>query len=112
LNGDAGNNRIEGGLGDDTLSGRSGNDSFVFRFDGITSQGSGQDIIADFTAGAGITDVISLLGFGASLDSFAEVLAIATDTATGVRIQLTSTDHIDLNGLIKAQLVADDFLFG
>jgi Ca2+-binding RTX toxin-like protein len=38
LNGDAGNNRIEGGLGYNTLFDRTGNDSFVFTFRAINNQ--------------------------------------------------------------------------
>jgi Ca2+-binding RTX toxin-like protein len=111
LLGNAGNNRIDSGFGNDVIYGRGGSDRFVFSFDVISQQGSGVDTIVDFAAGAGLVDVIELQGYGAALDSLAEILAAATDTATGVQIQLTANDTLTLNGLTKSQLVADDFGF-
>jgi Ca2+-binding RTX toxin-like protein len=111
LNGDAGNNRIEGGLGNDLLSGRAGNDTFVFSFDGLNGTGNGVDRITDFSAGAALGDVILLQGYGSALDSLAEILAASTDTASGVRIQLTPTDTLTLSSITKAQLDANDFMF-
>jgi Ca2+-binding RTX toxin-like protein len=109
--GDGTNNRLEGGLGNDVLAGAGGNDTFVFRFDGLNQQGAGQDTINDFSAGAGLGDVIELNGFGAGLDTLAELLAVSTNTTQGVHIQLTATDAIDILGIVKAQLTADDFMF-
>jgi hypothetical protein len=91
--------------------GAGGNDTFVFRFDGLNAVGAGQDTINDFSAGLGATDIIELNGFGTSLDTLAEILAVSTNTASGVHIQLTATDAIDILGIVKAQLVADDFAF-
>jgi Ca2+-binding RTX toxin-like protein len=110
LIGDAGNNRIEGGKGNDVLVGGSGDDSFVFRFDAINQVGAGTDTINDFVAGSASADVIQILGYGTAIDSFAEVMTAATDTAQGVRIALTD-GSIELLGLTKSQLTADDFIF-
>jgi Ca2+-binding RTX toxin-like protein len=110
--GDATNNRLNGGLGNDVLAGAGGNDTFVFRFDSLNQQGAGLDTINDFSAGAGLGDAIELNGFGTSLDTLAEILAVSTNTAQGVHIQLTATDSIDILGIVKIQLNADDFIFG
>ncbi len=50
---------------------RLGNDECVFRFN------EGADTITDFVAG-GTADAVQLAGFGAGFDSFAEVIAAAT----------------------------------
>ena len=113
LVGDGANNRIEGGKGDDVLAGGGGADTFVFKFDAINQQGSGHDQINDFAPGAGANHgVLEIDGYGTSLASFAQLLTLSIDTATGVHIQLTANDSIDLLGLIKAQLTTDDFIFG
>ncbi|WP_280952025.1 cadherin domain-containing protein [Methylobacterium sp. V23] len=109
LSGTTGSNVLDGGGGNDVLSGRAGADTFVFR------PGSGTDLITDFTAGAGVVDVIEWHG---QFTSFAQVQAAAVDyTGTvqgaafmGVQIQ-AGTDILYLQGLTKAALVADDFAF-
>jgi Ca2+-binding RTX toxin-like protein len=110
LIGDTDVNRIEGGKGNDILVGGAGNDTFVFKFDTIDQVGVGADTINDFAAGAGASDTIHIAGYGTQIDTFAEVMAATTNTAQGVRISLTD-GTIDLLGLIKSQLSADDFLF-
>ncbi len=113
LVGDGFNNRIEGGKGDDILAGGGGNDTFVFRFDTLNQVGDGHDQINDFSAGLGLGDVIELNGYAAlGISNFAQLMALATNTGAGVHVQLTATDSIDILGLIKTQLVADDFVFG
>jgi Ca2+-binding RTX toxin-like protein len=58
LNGGAGNDTLIGGAGNDTLNGGSGNDTYVFGL------GGGQDVINDYDATAGNTDVAQ---FGADI---------------------------------------------
>jgi len=59
LTGDAGNNRITGGLGADILTGGGGNDTFVFRPGEVFG-----DTIVDFNgAGAGAGDLLLFSGF-------------------------------------------------
>jgi len=109
LSGTTGSNVLEGGAGNDLLSGRAGADTFVFR------PGSGSDRITDFTAGAGVADVIEWHG---QFTSFAGVQAAASDYTgtvqgsafTGVQIQ-AGADVLYLAGVSKAALVADDFAY-
>ena len=122
MTGDANDNRMDGGAGNDTLSGGAGNDTLiggagndiltggagadVFQF----SANFGNDTISDFWAGLGRTDRIQLLG--TDMHSYADILAHAEETATGVTIHIDAGhDSIMLTGLHLNQLVADDFLF-
>jgi Ca2+-binding RTX toxin-like protein len=69
--GRAGFDLLDGGLGDDILNGGGGGDAFLFA--------AGNDTIVDFTAVSGAVDVDRLvLALGAAFDSFAEVMAAAT----------------------------------
>jgi trimeric autotransporter adhesin len=104
LNGGAGNDTLIGGLGNDTLSGGTGNDTFYFE------TGFGKDTITDFSAGAGAGDVMRLL-LGTSFDTFAEVMAAATQVSTNTVITISALDTITLTGITKTLLVADDFAF-
>ncbi|WP_425410228.1 hypothetical protein [Hyphococcus sp.] len=106
LKGDAGDDTLNGRFGDDSVSGGAGDDLFEFR------QGHGNDIFDDFTAGAGTDDVIQLLAFGASFDSFAEVIAAATDNGNHTTIDLGGGDSILLLNVVVADLHEDDFMFG
>ena len=63
-------NVLEGGAGNDVLSGRAGADTFMFR------SGFGSDQITDFTADARLNDVIEWHG---QFTSFAGVQATASD---------------------------------
>ena len=61
LRGGAGNDTLQGGRGDDKLTGSAGADTFVFK------NGDGHDTIMDFTINAknpALDDHISLAGFG------------------------------------------------
>jgi hypothetical protein len=56
--------------------------------------------------------VARLVGFGAAFDSFAEVLAAATDDGVHTTINFGGGDVIVLRGVLVSQLAADDFTFG
>jgi serralysin len=89
---------IEGGLGDDTLDGGDGADAFVVRPD------SGNDVVVGgFTAGAGAFDHIAFIDI---LPGEVEV----TDTGAGVLVSW-GTGSILLQGLSKADMTQDDFMF-
>ena len=112
LSGANGNDTVAGGEGDDTLvggfgrdwlSGGEGSDTFVFE------RGHGPDTIADFTAGAGVEDVIRLVGFG--MNSFADVSSRATQVGADVVISLATGDSLTLANVSLSNLHADDFLF-
>lgn len=124
LAGDNGNNRIEGGIGadilqaldgadillgetgNDTMTGGAGNDAFWY------ISGDGADRITDFTAGAASDDVIRLFGFGAPVNTFAEVLALSSQVGSDVVINFGGGNSITLANVTLGSLHADDFVFG
>ena len=99
-----GDDTLIGGAGDDFLVGGSGNDTFVF------ADGDGFDWISDFTAGAGSNDVVDLRGV-ASVNSFADVQAVASEFNGVTYLDLAGTDEIALAGVSLASLHEDDFRF-
>jgi len=124
LTGSSGTNRLDGGAGGDVLSGAggadilageggadtatggAGNDAFWYR------TGEGADTITDFTAGAATDDVIRLFGFGAAVNTFAEVIALASQVGADTVIDFGGGNSITLEGVAVGSLHADDFLFG
>ena|GEM_PF-1048450 len=100
LLGGLGDDTIEGGGGNDALFGEAGRDSFIFR------PGAGVDAVGGFTPG---TDRVLLAG--TALTSFADVLAAAVDSPSGVVISYTDSDAVRLNGVLRAALQEGDFLF-
>lgn len=106
LQGGDGNDSLDGGLGDDIIFGETGNDTIVFAL------GGAQDTLRDFTEGAGVGDVIRLVGFGPAFDTFAEILAAATDNGVDTTIAFGGGDTLILRGVVVSQLNADDFTFG
>lgn len=115
LIGGLGNDALEGADGRDSLSGQHGLDTLAGvagddRFE--ISAASGADLFTDFTAGAGVGDVIRIVGLGTAFDTFAEVLAATTQVGADAVIDLGSGRTITLAGVAKTSLVADDFAFG
>lgn len=106
LLGGNGQDLLDGGAGDDRLRGEAGNDRFVF------APGSGADVVIDFVAGAASDDLISLVGFGPAVDSFAEAMALATQIGSSVVFDLGGGDTITLLKVAIGDLDAGDFLFG
>ena len=104
LNGGAGNDFLTGAAGNDILTGGIGNDTFVF------TAGFGKDTITDFTAGLGVTDVLQL-HLGTAFDTYAEIMAAATQVGINTLITIGTNDTITLNNVLKTGLVADDFSF-
>jgi probable HAF family extracellular repeat protein len=110
LVGNAGNDVLNGGNGPDTLDGLGGNDiltggngpdNFIIR------NGNGQDHITDFRG----VDTVVLPAGNAALDSFTEVLAAITDTASGALLNLGGGNTVLFEGVTKASLAANDFAF-
>jgi hypothetical protein len=88
--------------GDDTLTGSSGADLFVF------SQPIGDDVVFNF---ATADDQIDLIGY-AGFSSFADVMAHTTDDASGnAHLQLANGQSITLIGVQSASLTAANFVF-
>ncbi|NWG92305.1 MAG: hypothetical protein HXY21_07320, partial [Parvularculaceae bacterium] len=106
LEGGDGDDSLEGGDFNDFIFGNAGNDMIVF------NPGDDIDTLRDFTAGAGVGDVVKLVGFGAAFDSFAEVLAAATDDGTHTTIALGGGDSLILRNVLVSELASDDFAFG
>ncbi len=77
----------------------------------IFALGEDNDIVRDFTPGAASEDVIELVGFGAAFDTFAEVIAAATDDGTNTTIDFGNGDTLTLLNVLVADLHADDFIF-
>ena len=102
INTGSGADILVGGDGADTLQGGTGADLFEFSRDGDL------DTVMDYEAGV---DTISLRGYGASFDSFAEVQGAASQQGADVRIDFGSGDVILLEDTQVSALVAGDFEF-
>jgi Ca2+-binding RTX toxin-like protein len=89
---------IEGGRGDDILTGNDGADVFTFR-----DNQTGDDTIADFDPSE---DVVELVGFGGSFDPLAALSA----TTRGTELDLGGDNSVLLLGRTVAEFRADDFL--
>jgi Ca2+-binding RTX toxin-like protein len=99
-----GNDLISGDEGNDTMNGGAGRDTFVF------DTGEGDDRINGFVAGASIADRLDLRDAAFDFVTFNDVLARATDTAAGVRIDLGAGDSVLLAGVREAKLALNDFI--
>jgi Ca2+-binding RTX toxin-like protein len=108
IDGGAGNDTITGSHGNDLLTGGSGNDNFVFRAN------FGQDTITDFNTGTATAhDVLDLHGL--SITSVADLLAAGPSATNYVEDGADSIVHVGTNEIIllnvhKATLGANDFL--
>ena len=102
LRGDKNDNMLDGGAGDDNLAGHAGDDTFMFRL------GYGHDTITDFVAGAGTEDKLLILDFP-KVQSWADVLALATQVGSDTVIDFGGGDVLTLTGVNKDALSADDF---
>ncbi len=102
----SGADTLIGGAGNDTLAGGAGNDLFEF------ATGFGADRITDFAEGVGAGDVIRLVGLGAAFDSFAEVIAAASQSGGDVVFNFGGGNTITVASATVAGFAADDFSFG
>ncbi|RLP28261.1 family 16 glycosylhydrolase [Mesorhizobium sp. YM1C-6-2] len=100
--GNGGGNTITGGRGNDILTGGAGPDTFVF------SRGDGSDIITDFQAGPGRTDVVKLVDYGFS--TFEEVQAAMTQSGDDIHLALDGFETLVFRGRQISDFAADDFL--
>ncbi|MDB5449480.1 MAG: hypothetical protein JWQ52_608, partial [Phenylobacterium sp.] len=97
---------LNGGMGNDILTGGAGDDRFVFQ------SGTGADIIRDVVPGTATShDTIQLLGYGAAIDTFQEVVDRSAQVGGNVVITLSASDSVTLEGVTLNQLRAEDFLF-
>jgi large repetitive protein len=106
LIGSSGDNVINGGAGADILTGNGGNDTFVF----IRGEGNG-DTVTDFQGnGAASGDQLLFVGYGTAFDTFAEVLAAASQVGTDVVFNLAD-DDVRLQNVALVDLQQNDFKF-
>ena len=98
---------IDGGKGDDDLTGGRGSDTFVF------ASGDGEDEVNDFTHGSvGNYDKIDLSAFSsiASMDDLeGEITLLSNETDTD--IDLPNNGEITLLDVTPTQLTPDNFIF-
>ncbi|MGR9148099.1 calcium-binding protein [Rhizobium leguminosarum] len=94
---------IQGGAGNDTLTGVGGNDVFVFKAN------FGKDSVTDFSAGAGIGDVIDINND--LFADFASVLAAASQVGADTVITHDANTSITLKNVALTNLHQDDFRF-
>lgn len=90
---------LYGGDGFDWLVGGAGNDTFAF------APGSDEDPLADFTTHAGGANELQ----GHTLDTFAAVMAAATEWNGNTYLHLDGGAKVALNGVAMSQLTANDF---
>jgi len=100
LYGENGLDTLNGGAGDDNLTGGLHADIFVFQL------GGGYDRIKDWEDNI---DRVDLTSFG--FTGIADVLAIATDWASGVRLDFTDGSMLLIQGETKADLLSGEFIF-
>lgn len=112
LYGGAGINVITGGDGGDYIDGRGGND-VIYGGTGddafALGPDSGMDHIRDFTAGG--TEDRLVIYWDSRFDTFAEVMAAAAQQGADTVITLSAGIGVVLEGVSKASLTADDFVF-
>jgi Ca2+-binding RTX toxin-like protein len=101
LSGGIGPNSLTGGNGNDILTGGTGDDLFVF------DDGSGDDTITDFTAGAGTDDV---LDFRHHFQANSTADLTITQSGSDALIQF-GTDSVLLTSVNVSSLNQDDYLF-
>jgi glucose/arabinose dehydrogenase len=102
LFGGAGPDLLDGGTGADFLNGGAGDDRFVYRL------GYGADVIFGFVTGNGSEDRVKLGAF-ANVDSFADILALATQVDADTVINFGGGDTLTLRNTLRSSLSADDF---
>jgi Ca2+-binding RTX toxin-like protein len=101
LAGGGGNDALYSGAGDDYLVGGPGNDTFVFH------HGNGHgDIVADFTHGS---DIVDLIGYGVT--TFSDLQGHMSQMGADTLISFDASNAITLQDVQMTQLTAGDFLF-
>lgn len=100
--GSTANNIIYGGVGNDTLFGNAGNDVFGF------GRGYDADRIDDWSSG---DNTVQLLGLGAAYNTFAEVIAAATQLGPHTVFDFGQGDTLTILNTTVASFSSSDFLF-
>ncbi|WP_298967597.1 family 16 glycosylhydrolase [uncultured Methylobacterium sp.] len=100
--GNVGDNLIDGGGGGDEITGGGGNDLFRVH---------GSDIITDFTAGAGLSDLVDLQDYS-QFKTFSDVRAALRQDGGSTILTLGGGQEVTFQGVSKSAFAADDFLLG
>ena len=111
--GDAGFDIITGGAGKDTLWGGTETDAFIFTVGGQFGAGLGSDtdIIKDIDTEGDDMDDIQIMALDGSIDSFADILALAKQNGDDVKIDFGNGDILILADTKKAELTAELFMY-
>ncbi|MDX1199621.1 calcium-binding protein [Sinorhizobium medicae] len=112
LDGGAGKDVLWGGGGDDVMTGGAGADTYLWSSD--TFSFSGVDRITDFDFDGG--DVLRFIGNASDstrIESFADLVAAATETDDGLYIAFNGSDNFGLflDNVALQDLSADDIVF-
>lgn len=102
--GGSGGDFIDGAGGDDLLIGGSGDDAYT------VTGGSGFDRIRDFTTG-GLEDRVVLVEMGPFFATFEQVMDAAVQQGSDTVITFAAGHGLILEGVSKAALTVDDFVF-
>lgn len=105
LNGGAGDDELDGFGGADALTGGLGADLFNIR------SGSGEDVIADFEAGKGLSDVVSFINNPFTPMSFETIQQNLSQDGGDTVLTLTDADSVRFVGVSVNDFAADDFLW-
>lgn len=101
-----GDDLLGGGIGADRLFGGAGDDSFIF-----DTTKDGADIIQDFRAGALGNEVIHIEGGDPAFDTFAEVMAVASQVGNNTVFDFGGGNILTLVNSLMSRLNSDDFDF-
>ncbi|WP_118137976.1 calcium-binding protein [Oceanicella sp. SM1341] len=102
LYGGAGSDLLSGGPGIDLIEGGAGADIFAFaRLDGVAR-------VTDFELG---TDILRISGFGAAMDSYAELATIATQSGADAVFDFATGEQLTLENVGLAELGAGSVVF-
>ena len=101
-----GDDLIGGGLGNDRLFGGAGDDAFIYD----TTQ-DGADQIFNFRAGTLGNELIHIQGGDTNFDTFAEVMAAASQVGNNVVFDFGGGNTMTLINLLITRLEAADFAF-
>ena len=97
-------NAVDGGRGNDLLTGAGGEDVFIY------AASYGADVITDFIVTGTGADLIDLTGYQ-SITSYSALLAIGNQSGSNTVFTFSSGNSLTLQGVSLATLAATDFVF-
>ncbi len=97
-------NQLDGGRGNDMLTGSDGQDVFIY------STSYGADVITDFIVSGSGADLIDLTGYQ-SITSYSALLAIGNQSGSSTVFTFSSGNMLTLQNVSLSTLAATDFVF-